>query len=85
MDNIKQVIEERGSNYGQFKDHAHLSQELKGCMQRHAEYKYLSTEMRESLEMIQHKVARVINGNQNHLDSWIDIQGYAKLISDGLI
>lgn len=34
--------------------------------------------------MIFNKVARILNGNPNYADSWVDIAGYAKLVSDRL-
>jgi len=44
----------------------------------------LTHDKKESLEMIVHKIARIINGNSNNYDSWHDIQGYAALISNDL-
>ena len=38
----------------------------------------------EALEMIVHKIARIINGDADYSDSWRDIAGYAMLISDRL-
>ena len=38
----------------------------------------------EALEMIQHKIARILNGDPDYADSWDDIAGYAKLVSDRL-
>jgi len=35
---------------------------------------------KEALEMIQHKIARILNGDPNYADSWQDIAGYAQLI-----
>ena len=34
--------------------------------------------------MIIAKLSRIIYGNPNHADHWIDIAGYAKLVSDRL-
>jgi len=34
--------------------------------------------------MIAHKIARIINGDPNHLDSWHDIAGYATLVEQEL-
>ena len=41
-------------------------------------------DMREALEMIAHKIGRILNGDPNYADSWIDIAGYAKLVADRL-
>jgi hypothetical protein len=40
--------------------------------------------MQESLDMICHKMARILNGNPYHFDSWHDIIGYARLIESEL-
>lgn len=32
------------------------------------------------LEMIAHKIARILNGDPNYADNWHDIAGYATLI-----
>jgi hypothetical protein len=45
----------------------------------------MKSSQKESLEMIMHKVARILNGDPNYSDSWHDIAGYAKLIDDVLI
>jgi hypothetical protein len=34
--------------------------------------------------MIFHKIARILNGNPDYVDNWIDIAGYAKLVADDL-
>lgn len=44
----------------------------------------LDPDQREALEMIAHKIARILNGDPNYADSWVDIAGYAKLIADRL-
>jgi hypothetical protein len=38
----------------------------------------------EALEMIVHKIGRIVNGNPDVVDHWVDIAGYAKLVSDRL-
>jgi hypothetical protein len=37
-----------------------------------------------ALDMIALKISRIVNGNAAHVDSWIDIAGYAKLVADRL-
>lgn len=44
----------------------------------------LSFDKKEALEMIVHKIARILNGDPNHKDSWQDIVGYAELVNKGL-
>lgn len=44
----------------------------------------LPPDMKEALEMIQHKVARILNGNPEVKDHWTDIIGYATLVEKRL-
>lgn len=34
--------------------------------------------------MIQHKIARILNGGKSHVDNWHDIAGYATLVENEL-
>jgi hypothetical protein len=48
-----------------------------------ANYDSLSMPMKESVDMICHKIARIVNGGHpQELDHWHDIAGYAKLVED---
>jgi hypothetical protein len=44
----------------------------------------LSNEACESLDMIANKIARIVNGDPNYLDSWVDIVGYTTLVVNKL-
>jgi hypothetical protein len=83
---IDEVLEERGQRYGNFTGHAEVAQRLKlvisESLQQRA--KVLTVDQQEALEMIAHKIARIINGDPNYADSWTDIAGYAKLVADRL-
>lgn len=81
---VTETLTERGNRYGKFKDHAELSQQLKEAMYCADGWARLEPDMREALEMIQHKVARILNGDPTYADSWHDIAGYAKLVDDRL-
>lgn len=81
---INSTINERGNNYGKFKDGADIMQELKSVMRSTPNWHKLTPSQREALEMIQHKIGRILNGNPSYTDSWHDIQGYAKLVEDEL-
>ena len=81
---VTETLTERGNRYGKFKDHAELSQQLKEAMHCSNVWNHLEPDMREALEMIQHKVARILNGDHTYADSWHDIAGYAKLVDDRL-
>lgn len=80
------TLAERGSRYGVFMGHAHVTMDLKRVVRSHliARDKKLSDDQQEAIDMICHKLGRIINGDPNYADSWVDIAGYAKLISDRL-
>lgn len=77
---VNTTLQERGSRYGRFDDHAKISQKLKGVMYAHTGWEKLSPAQREALEMIAHKIGRILNGDPNYPDSWHDIAGYASLV-----
>lgn len=82
---VDKTLEERGNNYGQFKTHGVYAQGLKHVCRISPGWAKMQEDQREAIEMIMHKVARLLNGNPHHIDSWHDIQGYAKLVEDRLI
>lgn len=81
---VGETLDERGRRYGSFIGHAAITQGLKDTMVASPQWENLSFDMKESLEMIQHKIGRILNGDPNYSDSWHDIAGYAKLVDDRL-
>ena len=81
---VTDTLTERGNRYGQFAEHARITQNLKRAMQDSPNWKSLPDEMKEALEMVQHKVGRILNGDPFYADSWHDMQGYTKLVEDQL-
>ena len=65
---------------------ARAAQELKDVIRARmgAKWTALADDQKEALEMIAHKVARIVNGDPHYADSWVDIAGYAKLVADRL-
>lgn len=83
-DVIESLITERGSRYGKFKDGAEIMQGLKDVMREVDGWHSLTPSQREALDMIQHKIGRILNGDPSYDDSWKDIAGYATLIVNEL-
>ena len=81
---IDSVLSERGERYGEFVGHAAIAQELKRTMRYTSNWPAMDDDMKEALEMIAHKIARILNGDPTYADSWVDIAGYAKLVADRL-
>lgn len=84
MTDITSTLAERGDRYGLFSEHARITQNLKNAMTDSPNWFRLAADQKEALEMIVHKVGRILNGDPDYDDSWIDIAGYAKLVADRL-
>lgn len=84
MSDITATLAERGSRYGEFAEHARITQAIKAAMVDSPNWTALAADQREALEMIAHKVGRILNGDPDYHDSWHDIVGYTKLVADRL-
>ena len=84
--NVDAILNERGSRYGNFMDHATITYRLKEVARDFAaeKGKHFAYDQCEALDMIFHKLGRILNGDPNYADSWIDIAGYAQLVADRL-
>lgn len=81
---IQQTLQDRGSRYGDFKSHAEITQSLKIAMRACPKWGALSDDKKEALEMVAHKIGRILNGDPEYKDSWHDIVGYAALVDNSL-
>lgn len=81
---IEATLTERGSRYGSFEGHARITQAIKYAMVDTPNWQALAPDMKEALEMVAHKVGRILNGDPCYHDSWHDIVGYTKLVADRL-
>lgn len=82
---IDQTLADRGARYGEFVDHAEVTQAIKGAFALGRNWNFLSDDQKECLEMIAHKVGRILNGDPSYIDSWTDIIGYTRLVEKRLI
>lgn len=81
---IDNILAERGERYGSFIDNATTAQALKKVLHMNDNWFHLAYDQREALDMICHKMARILNGDPNYVDSWADIAGYATLVANRL-
>lgn len=81
---ITDTLAERGKRYGRFEDHARIAQALKDVMRATANWEKLTPAQREGLEMVQHKIARMLNGDPTYIDNVLDIEGYSHLIRESM-
>ena len=88
---IDDTLKERGAHHGRFEDNGITAQRLKdvvrsasaGGGQKH--WDKLRYTQKEALDMILHKIARILSGDPNFHDHWHDIVGYAKLVADEIL
>ena len=81
---VEAILAQRGRDYGDYLQKAGFIQNMKLLIRMSPNWLMLNPDMRESMDMIVHKMGRIAYGDPSHLDSWIDIAGYAKLVSDRL-
>lgn len=82
---IDNILKERGENYGKFEDNSRTAQMFKMIARMNSDHWLnLNDEQREAIDMILHKLSRIIHGNPDYVDSWSDIIGYATLIEESL-
>lgn len=81
LSKVDETLKERKSQYGCFEDVAFVTQGFIEIMGK-CKYKEMPQPHQMALYMIASKMARLVNGDCNHKDSWHDIGGYAKLIED---
>lgn len=82
VDKTTAILASRGADYGDFTYHANITQHLKDILRNIEGWNRLSANQKEALDMIMHKVGRILNGNPDLEDSWADIAGYARLAAD---
>lgn len=81
---IDVTLAARGTRYGSFDDHARVTQSLKWVLYDSPKWRELTHDKKEALEMIAHKIGRIVCGDPNYKDSWTDIVGYARLVEKEL-
>lgn len=84
MTDIQKTLAERGERYGEFREHARVTQNIKAAMRDSINWSAMRVSNQEALEMIAHKIGRILNGDADYHDSWHDIVGYAQLVADEL-
>lgn len=79
---IKDTLAQRQGTHGEFADNADIMQTLKDAVRARPGWAKLDPTKREALDMILHKVGRIVTGNPEEPDHWHDIAGYATLARD---
>ncbi len=80
LSDLESTLEKRKTTYGSFFKISATSQRLKKALIHTSNFQHLGVSKKESIEMILHKIARIVHGDPEYLDNWHDIAGYATLI-----
>ena len=85
-DEVDATLDARAVEYGKFIEGAEVMQMLKRVVLNalNNRDKTLAHDQAEAMDMIIHKIGRIVNGNPDVVDHWLDIAGYAKLVADRL-
>lgn len=78
--NINDTLSQRSTTHGDFGTNSRISQRLKNIFRDSPNNTFMTSYEREALDMIVHKMARILCGNPHELDHWHDIAGYATLV-----
>lgn len=78
---VEQILAERQKTHGSFETHSMVCQGIKDALQASENWFKLTPTTKEALDMIAHKMARIVNGQEDFKDHWDDIAGYATLKS----
>ena len=77
---VKKILDEREKTYGQYYMVSKISQDVKKVIRNSPNYPLMPDYMKESLDLIANKLARILNGDPLYDDSWRDISGYCTLV-----
>lgn len=77
---VSETLCSRENVYGSFRECSKRAGAIKAAMREGTNWEELPDPIRESLEMIATKIARILTGECHHKDSWHDIAGYATLV-----
>lgn len=82
MTQLSETLSTRATTHGDFTDNSHVMQHLKNFLRDHPGWEKLADHQCEALDMICHKIGRILCGNPDFPDHWHDIAGYAQLVEN---
>jgi len=84
QDKVAVIIEERGGlmgtgRYGPFIDNAIIAQDIKETFRATPNWDKLNAAQKEGLDLIAMKISRILSGDPDYEDNWLDAEGYLRL------
>lgn len=81
---LEQTIAQRRGRYGPLIESGEVAMKLEDYLRSLPGWQNLAYDQRESLAMVMHKISRIMCGDPDYDDSWIDIAGYAQNVVNRL-
>lgn len=80
--NVSSTLSSRANTHGSFAANGQIMQALKDLARSGHNWNKLAPHQREAIDMILHKIGRILCGNPDYADHWHDIAGYATLVEN---
>lgn len=81
---LPKVLNERGNTHGNFSESSIFNQAILNLFRNTKNWDDLPAIHKEAIEMIMHKIGRIVYGDFNFKDHWTDIAGYSTLVEKEL-
>ena len=76
----KDIISEREKTHGRFRDNARVGQMIRHAIRTGPMWDNMSNVQRECLDHMAGKIGRIVSGNHDFLDHWVDLRNYPELV-----
>lgn len=77
--NVEDTIAERAETHGDYKTQALTAQGLKSLMRKAPNWDNMPPALMESLDLIATKISRILHGDPETVEHWLDGEGYFRL------
>ncbi len=84
MNEVDDILRDRSAIYGNFFDNAIFMQKLKIVFRQGKNWRALTANKQEALDITASKIGRILGGEISQRDSWLDIAGYAMLVANSI-
>lgn len=78
------TIAQRRGRYGPLIESGEVAMKLEDYLRSLPGWERLAYDQREALAMVAHKISRIMCGDPDYDDSWVDIAGYAQNVVNRL-
>lgn len=82
MTDSEALLRERGGKHGDFTVGAQFTQDVMDVFHRQANWRLLEAFQKEGIHMIVHKMQRIMAGQHDYDDHWLDVEGYARCVRE---